>query len=231
MSSTRSLARPSCRQHVRSHVRSHVRHVVNTFAGTSVPHSYPPLSNLSKTIINETLKKAKQDPSTVTDSPGVQQADSFVDRIFQLDEDTQQLVFEKIHLLDAEAKYNKETDQLRLQVEREREEQAFLLAFIDQDLQREEKDRQRVFQLEFDVTDEIATSGNPILYVKRILESKNTEVSYRQLAPEHIPLFDEAKAKEVSEVLGSLAYRAIQSKEEFEDAMKHPEKIFQWDGF
>ena len=58
MSSTRSLARPSCRQHVRSHVRSHVHHVVNTFAGTSVPHSYPPLSNLSKTIINETLKKA-----------------------------------------------------------------------------------------------------------------------------------------------------------------------------
>ena len=121
-------------------------------------------------------------------------------------------------------KYNKETEQLRLQVEREREEQAFLLAFIDQDLQREEKDRQWVFQLEFDVTDEIATSGNPILYVKRILESKNTEVSYRQLAPEHIPLFDEAKAKEVSEVLGSLALRAIQSKEEFEDAMKHPER-------
>ena len=59
MSSTRSLARPSCRQHVRSHVRSHVHHVVNTFAGTSVPHSYPALSNLSKTIINETLKKAK----------------------------------------------------------------------------------------------------------------------------------------------------------------------------
>ena len=187
----------------------------------------PPVMQLPKRVLEgppAIYNLEEQDPSTVTDSPGVQQADSFVDRIFQLDEDTQQLVFEKINLLDAEAKYNKETEQLRLQVEREREEQAFLLAFIDQDLQREEKDRQWVFQLEFDVTDEIATSGNPILYVKRILESKNTEVSYRQLAPEHIPLFDEAKAKEVSEVLGSLALRAIQSKEEFEDAMKHPER-------
>ena len=67
MSSTRSLIRPSCRQHVRSYVRHVVNtfartfaHVVNTFTGTSVPHSYPPVLNLSKTIINETLKKANQ---------------------------------------------------------------------------------------------------------------------------------------------------------------------------
>ena len=76
----------------------------------------------------------------------------------------------------------------------------------------------KIFQIEFDVTEEIANS-NPFLYVKRVLEgNKNTEISYKQLSPEHIPLFDEAKAKEVAEVLGSMALRAVQSREELKDA-------------
>ena len=61
--------------------------------------------------------------------------------------------------------------------------------------------------------------------MKRVLEgNKNIEITYEQLSPEHVPLFDEAKAREVTEVLGSMALRAVQSREELKEALSHPER-------
>ena len=166
----------------------------------------------------------EQDPVSTVFSPGVISAEKVCENILHLDLDTQILVLEKIKQIEAEIQYQHETQQIRKQIEQERQDEQHLLAFVHSDFKKRQEDRQWVYQIEFDITDDIVTSGNPFMYVKRILESKNTEVSYRQLTPEDIPLFDEAKAKDVAEVLGSLALRAIQTEEERQDAISHPER-------
>ena len=166
----------------------------------------------------------EQDPVSTVFSPGVISAEKVCENILHLDLDTQILVLEKIKQIEAEIQYQHETQQIRKQIEQERQDEQHLLAFVHSNFKKRQEDRQWVHQVGFDITDDIVTSGNPFMYVKRILESKNTEVSYRQLTPEDIPLFDEAKAKEVAEVLGSLALRAIQTEEERQDAISHPER-------
>ena len=127
-------------------------------------------------------------------------------------------------MLEKEIKMKQEIEQLHEMITQEREEETHFLSFIQDDFQRSEKDRQWVFQIEFDVSEEIA-DANPFLYVKRVLEgNKNVEITYKQLSPEHVPLFDEAKAREVAEVLGSMALRAIQSREELQEALSHPKR-------
>lgn len=56
--------------------------------------------------------------------------------------------------------------------------------------------------------------ANSTLYVKKVLERKGTEVRYDQLNSEQKSLFDEAKAREVSEVIQSMALRRITEEEE-----------------
>ena len=187
----------------------------------------PPLMQLPKQAMRqqpEFFAMDDQEPQQVENSPGVVSADSVMDNIYNMDVETQNLVLEKIFALEQEVKFRLETERLKAQIAQEREDEQHFLHFIQEDLQRPDKDTQWVYQIEFDVSDEIANM-NPFLYVKRVLEgNKNVEITYRQLEPEHIPLFDEAKAKEIAEVLGSMALRAIQSKEELKDALEHPER-------
>lgn len=79
--------------------------------------------------------------------------------------------------------------------------------------------------VEFDIDDADAFLANNILYVKKVLEAANhNEVRYDRLSEEDKPLFDEAKAREVSEVIESMALRRIQSAIEHKDAMNDPER-------
>ena len=172
----------------------------------------------------EVFVLADSDPQQVDYNLGVQHATKYVDNIYQMDLETQALVLDRIFVLEQEAKFKLETARLKEQIAQEREDERQLLNFIQADFQLPTEDRQWVYQIEFDVSEDIADS-NPFLYVKRVLEgNKNVEISYKQLSASDIPLFDEAKAKEVAEVLGSMALRAIQSKEELKDALSHPER-------
>ncbi|CAK9056929.1 unnamed protein product [Durusdinium trenchii] len=187
----------------------------------------PPLMQLPAQVLEQSPMMytfEDSDPQHVECSPGVQTAENTVRNIHLLDQETQKLVLERIHLLEEEVKMKQETVQLHEMITQEREDEAHFLSFIQDDFQRPEKDRQWVFQIEFDVSEEIA-DANPFLYAKRVLEgNKNVEITYKQLSPEHVPLFDEAKAREVAEVLGSMALRAVQSKEELKEALSHPER-------
>ena len=72
--------------------------------------------------------------------------------------------------------------------------------------------------IEFDIHDLEAFCGNNLLYTQKALESKGKEVTYRTLTSEDQALFDEAMAREVSEVLKSQALRAVKDHLEKEDA-------------
>ena len=151
-------------------------------------------------------------------------ADKVMNTIHHLDSDTQLFVMQKVRQLETENMYNRDSDLIRQQIERDQEDERHFLHFVHMEFDKVPKDRQWVYQVEFNVDEDLATAGNPFMYVKRVLESKNTEISYRQLSTEDMKLFDEAKAREVAEVLGSLALRAINSHEEKTDAESQPER-------
>ena len=60
--------------------------------------------------------------------------------------------------------------------------------------------------------------------LRRYWRVKVTEVKYERLSDIQQELMDEAKAREVSEVVQSMALRKIQSHEEYVDAHQHPER-------
>ena len=68
--------------------------------------------------------------------------------------------------------------------------------------------------MEFDIDNFDAFYANNVLYVKHFLENKSTEMKYDQLSEEHKLLFDEAKAREVAEVIESVALRRIKDEQE-----------------
>ncbi len=187
----------------------------------------PPLMQLPA---NETRRTPEvfhlsdNDVDETQQSPELDTVDKFMNTIHHLDTDTQLLVMQKIRKLETENKYNQDSDLIRQQIQRDQEDESHLMHFIQMDFEKVPKDRQWVYQVVFDVDEDLASAGNPFMYVKRVLESKNTEISYKQLSSEDIPLFDEAKAREVAEVMGSLALRAISSHEEKLDAESHPER-------
>ena len=78
--------------------------------------------------------------------------------------------------------------------------------------------------IEFDIDDPDEFTRNSLMYVKKVLESKGTEVNYRRLTPEDQKLFDEAMAKEVVEVVKSMALRALRDRQERAEAESSPER-------
>ncbi|CAE7365335.1 GIP [Symbiodinium natans] len=126
-----------------------------------------------------------------------------------------QLLRERIHQLEQKIEYGKETDLLRAQVEREHQQELQLLLRLQDEKVREQK----CFVIEFDIHNEDSLISNPLMYTKHVLESKGAEVNYRHLKSDECELFDEAKARELSEVAGSQALRAVQSKEETREAL------------
>ena len=125
--------------------------------------------------------------------------------------------------LDGADKYQKETQQLLLKVEQETHREEALLSFLHSE-RLKGTDSQSAWTIEFDIEHSDAFVANNMLYVKKVLESKGTEVKYERLSEIQQELMDEAKAREVSEVIQSMALRKIQSHEEYVDAHQHPER-------
>ncbi|CAE6971276.1 TY5A [Symbiodinium sp. KB8] len=163
-------------------------------------------------------------PGVVERSPEVYNMDKYdtflPDEVPELHTNPQellQLLRERIYRLEKQQQFERETDLLRVQVEREQQQELQLL----QRLQDEAMFEQKCFVIEFDLHNEDSLISNPMMYTKHVLESKGAEVSYRHLAQHERPLFDEAKARELSEVVGSQALRAVQSHEETREALEN----------
>ena len=122
---------------------------------------------------------------------------------------------ERIYQLEQEEKYRREGDELRAQVEHERASEQELM-FTLQSLSRNPE--LKAFFVEFDIENADALITNPLLYTKHVLESKSAEVTYRHLREDEKPLFDEAKARELSEVASSQCLRAVTSRDELREA-------------
>ena len=125
--------------------------------------------------------------------------------------------------LDRADKYQEETQQLLLKVEQEARREETMLSFLHSE-RLKGADSQSAWTIEFDIEHSDAFIANNMLYVKKVLESKGTEVKYERLSDIQQELMDEAKAREVSEVVQSMALRKIQSHEEYVDAHQHPER-------
>ena len=125
--------------------------------------------------------------------------------------------------LDGADKYQKETQQLLLKVEQETRREEVLSSFLHSE-RLKGTDSQSAWTIEFDIEHSDAFVANNMLYVKKVLESKGTEVKYERLSEIQQELMDEVKAREVSEVIQSMALRKIQSHEGYVDAHQHPER-------
>ena len=136
------------------------------------------------------------------------------------DPEVQQLVRDKIFQLEIQQKQEESLQLLRDQIEKEKEDESFLLSYISSSCTSSQP--LDCYRVEFDILDADAFTSNPILYVKRVLESKGTEVTYSKLLPEEQPLFDEAKAREVAEVVSSMALRKILEATEQKEAEENP---------
>ena len=126
------------------------------------------------------------------------------------------LLQQRIFQLEQEERQKRETDELREQIQHEKESEHELMCAIQHIVQHEQDCK--AFFVEFDVENEDAMITNPLLYTKHVLESKSAEVSYRNLREDERPLFDEAKARELSEVASSQCLRAVQSRDELKEA-------------
>lgn len=109
-------------------------------------------------------------------------------------------------------------------IEAEQRHEQQTLFHLQKEYKKGKKSRKCWF-IEFEISDHEAFLSNNILYVKKVMESAtHNEVRYESLGEADKKLFDEAKAREVSEVIESIALRRIQSHEEYQDAMNHPER-------
>ena len=115
----------------------------------------------------------------------------------KLDEDAKHAIFAQLQDQDD---YSQETETLKAKIEQERRSQQEALSCLHQHY---DNDGCAWF-VEFDIDEPEAFVANSLLYVKKVLESKGTEVRYDKLTSEQRSLFDEAKAREVSEVIQSM---------------------------
>ena len=154
-------------------------------------------------------------------SLGVEQAEVFAAAFKEMDAEVKQEILNHIEKLE-NATQNEEDllDQIRQEEIQEKQ----ILFHLREETKRG-TDASKAWFIEFEISDNDAFVANNLWYVKKVLEAANhNEVRYEQLSEEHKPLFDEAQAREVSEVIQSMALRRIESEEEYKDAMSHPER-------
>ena len=125
--------------------------------------------------------------------------------------------------VEQQCKYIEENERLKQQIQQELHFETQLLECMVNECIKGQDARSAWF-VEFDIDNVEAFCANNVLYVKKVLESKGMEVRYDQLSEEHKQLFDEAKAREVSEVIESVALRKIKDELEQRDANAHPER-------
>ena len=138
-----------------------------------------------------------EDENTVTtSSPGVLKTEDFLAIYRRLDKEVQEAIQNEIR---KEYDYSQETALLIQKITDEKHEEHQLLSI----LQDEYDQGKSAWFIEFDLDQDSMNAfvANSTLYVKKVLESKGTEVRYDQLNSEQKSLFDEAKAREVSEVI------------------------------
>ena len=119
------------------------------------------------------------------------------------------LLQERVYQLERQVKYDRETGVLRTQIQREQQAEVILFTKIQELV----LTTQKCFCIEFDIENE-----GSMVHVKHVLESKSAAVCYRNLRPEERPLFDEAKARELSEVVSSQSLRAVLNNAETREA-------------
>jgi len=137
-----------------------------------------------------------------------------------MDEETRKHVImeiEKVH------NFHLETERLYAQIELEAKREQDLLHCMRTEIDKGKSSRHAWF-IEFDIDQPDAFVTNNILYVKKVLESKGSEVRYDTLDSVGRALFDEAKAREVSEIIQSMALRKIKDSAEQQEAESHPER-------
>jgi hypothetical protein len=164
---------------------------------------------------------AETEQTVETSCPDLISAEVLFKAFQNLEGAVQKQVVEKI---SQEASRLEDQQVLLEQIEKEKQNETTLLGFLSKDRKRG-KAAQSAWFIEFDIEDPDAFIANNVLYVKKVLENtKATEVRYDSLANLDQSLFDEAKAREVAEVVESMALRRIQSEAEKHDAEAHPER-------
>ena len=184
------------------------------------PTSHARTTSQQPSSTPQVVKLVETDETQFLASPGSISSQALLSAFQALDPEVQQEVVLQIEKTQT---YQKETELLHTQIDREVLQEQHLLQCMSQEVARG-TDARKVWFIEFDIDQPDAFVTNNILYVKKVLESKGTEVRYDSLSSASKLLFDEAKAREVSEVLESMALRRIQSEAEWKEANAHPER-------
>ena len=131
----------------------------------------------------------------------------------QTNEEAYQQIMMKIEELEQTAKQMSELEQLREMLHFERREEQHLLHLLREACET----REEVCEISVDIDRLDLLLQQGFVYTKTLLQGPGKEVIFRQLTPEHKKLFEEAMAREISEVLRSQALRAAQEHISDED--------------
>ena len=123
-------------------------------------------------------------------------------------EESYEEIMMKIEQLEETAKQISELEQLREQLHHERREEQKLLQLFSAACDTEEE----ICEISFDLDNPMMLIQQGFVYTKAMLQGPSKEVVFRQLTPQHKELFQEAMAREISEVLRSQAVRATKEK-------------------